>query len=123
MSQHDDEACHGHNSIAYQSYEDLEKLICDKQGQNYRRSLQDDKITFFEDNDNQMLLVQKLLNKQQRLMIITMKQNEKFKNLKDMDTCSENNHTKMFGIEKLDRKMSNGRQAKTTNNSIIECLH
>jgi hypothetical protein len=29
-NQHNDEACHGHNSMVYQSFDDLEKLILDK---------------------------------------------------------------------------------------------
>ena len=45
------------------------------------KNLRNDKITFFEDNDHQMLLIQKLLKNEKKLTIITMKQNEKFKNL------------------------------------------
>jgi hypothetical protein len=38
--------------MIYQSYDDLEKLICEKNGALYQRNLRDDKITFFENNDH-----------------------------------------------------------------------
>ena len=56
-NQHNDEACHGHNSMVYQSIDDLEKLILDKQALMQGKNLRDDKITFFENEGHQMLLI------------------------------------------------------------------
>ena len=82
--------------MIYQSYDDLDKLISERQGSPYQRNLRDDKITFFESAEHQMILIQKLSINERKLLIITMKQSEKFKNLQDMEPCAEKNHRITF---------------------------